>query len=51
MTDPVRKLETIRRIERLQLPSSLIPALDDALTAEKVLNALDSLQALTEHWN
>ena len=51
MTDQIRKTETIRRIQRLQLSDSLIQGLDDAIQAESIVTAIQSLQCLSEHWN
>ena len=51
MADQKRKIETIRRIESLQLSDSLIQAMDDANTAECVAEAIRSLQGLAEQWN
>lgn len=51
MTDLVRKNDTIRRIEDLQLPCHLIQALDDAQHAEAVSQAVVYLEKLTEQWN
>ena len=38
-------------IEQLQLSQALIVALDDALQAESVAEAIHSLQGLAEQWN
>lgn len=51
MADQKRKTETIRRIENLQLSPALILALEDAVEAESVAEAIQSLQGLTEQWN
>lgn|SRR5690606_3675715 len=51
MADQKRKIDTIRRIEHLQLSEALIVALDDAVQAESVAAAIQSLQGLTEQWN
>ena len=51
MADQKRKIETIHRIEQLQLSEALIVALDDALQAESVADAIQSLQGLAEQWN
>lgn len=51
MADQKRKIETIHRIEQLQLSEALIVALDDALQAESVAEAIQSLQGLAEQWN
>ena len=51
MADQKRKVETIRRIQNLQLSDTLIAALDDAVEAESVAEAIQSLQGLTEQWN
>lgn len=51
MADQKRKIETIHRIEQLQLSETLIVALDDALQAESVAEAIQSLQGLAEQWN
>lgn len=51
MADQIRKTETIRRIEHLQLPMALIHGLDDAHKAESIVDAIQSLQHLVEHWN
>lgn len=50
MTDLIRKTETIRRIELLQLTENLILALDDAVQAESVAQAICSLQQLNDQW-
>lgn len=51
MADQKRRIDTIRRIEHLQLSEALIVALDDAVQAESVAAAIQSLQGLTEQWN
>ncbi|MFV5405209.1 MULTISPECIES: hypothetical protein [unclassified Acinetobacter] len=51
MADQKRKIETIHQIEQLQLSQALIVALDDALQAESVAEAIHSLQGLAEQWN
>jgi len=51
MADQKRKIETIHLIEQLQLSEALIVALDDALQAESVAEAIQSLQSLAEQWN
>ena len=51
MADQKRKIETIHRIEQLQLSETLIVALDDALQAESVAEAIQYLQGLAEQWN
>jgi len=51
MADQKRKTETIRRIENLQLSTTLILALEDAVEAESVAEAIQFLQGLTEQWN
>lgn len=51
MNDQKRKIETIRRIQHLQLSETLIIALDDANQAECVAAAIQSLQGLAEQWN
>lgn len=51
MANQIRKTETIRRIEHLQLPAALILSLDDAHKAESIVEAIQSLQHLIEHWN
>lgn len=51
MTDQVRKISTIRSIEKLQLSNHLIVALDDAAQAEDIVLVLQSLQGLSEQWN
>lgn len=50
MTDQVRKIATIHRIETLQLPNTLISALDDAHDAEQVVEAIDLLMAFSKEW-
>ena len=50
MTDVQCKYDTIRHIHNLQLPESLISALDDTVQAESVVNAIFSLQNLTKQW-
>ncbi len=51
MADLQRKHDTIRHIHNLQLPESLIGALDDANQAEAVVHSIYSLQHLTQQWN
>ena len=51
MADLQRKHDTIRHIHHLQLPESLIGALDDASQAEAVVHSIRSLQHLTQQWN
>lgn len=51
MADQQRKIDTIRSIENLQLPLSLISALDDRMQAQEVLEAISSLQVLNQQWN
>ena len=51
MADQQRKIDTIRSIENLQLPRSLISALDDRMQAQEVLEAISSLQVLNQQWN
>ncbi len=41
----------IRSIENLQLSTDLITALDDVHQAKDVVEAVNSLQNLVEHWN
>lgn len=47
----IRKAEAIRQIEYLQLSAHLITHLDDEVQAENVVQAIASLQGLTEQWN
>ncbi|NHC03152.1 hypothetical protein G9F31_05125 [Acinetobacter sp. 187] len=51
MTDQLRKTATIRSIQKLQLPNSLIVALEDAVQAESVAQAVEQLLDLNQHWN
>ena len=51
MADLQRKHDTIRDIHHLQLPESLICALEDANQAESVVHSIYSLQHLTQQWN
>lgn len=51
MADQVRKMAIIRSIEKLQLPNTLISALDDAIQAKDVVNAVDELMRFAEKWN
>lgn len=51
MTDQIRKIDTIRRIQGLQLSDALIVGLDDAVQAEAIAYAIQSLQCLSEQWN
>ena len=51
MTDLQRKVELIRSIQSLQLPETLVHALDDAQQARAVIEAVDGLQHLVEQWN
>ena len=51
MADPVRKAAMIRCIENLQLPISLIQALDDAQQAAIVMETLHCLEKLNQQWN
>lgn len=51
MTDLKHKVEMIRSIENLQLSTDLITALDDVHQAKDVVEAVNSLQNLVEHWN
>ena len=51
MADQQRKIDTIRSIENLQLPRTLISALDDRAQAQEVLEAISSLQVLNQQWN
>ena len=51
MADLPCKHDTIRHIHNLQLPESLIGALDDASQAEAVVHSIRSLQHLAQQWN
>lgn len=51
MADIKRKIDTIRRIEHLQLPQHLICALEHDLEAEAVTEALNCLEQLREQWS
>ncbi len=51
MADLQRKHDTIRHIHNLQLPESLIFALEDVSEAETVVHSIRSLQHLTQQWN
>ena len=51
MADLQRKHDTIRDIHHLQLPESLICALDDTSQAEAVVHSIRSLQHLAQQWN
>ncbi len=50
MADQIRKTETIRSIERMQLTENLINAMDNAGQAEAVAQAVNSLQLLNDQW-
>ena len=49
--DQKHKIEMIRSIEQLQLPTQLIQALDDAQLAENVVNAINHLKHMTNQWH
>lgn len=51
MKDQKYKVEVIRSIEQLQLPSHLIQALNDAQQAECVVNAVNCLKIMTNQWH
>ena len=51
MADLQRKHDTIRDIHHLQLPESLIGALEDVSQAESVVHSIRSLQHLAQQWN
>ncbi|MFU9047290.1 hypothetical protein ACNAUY_12980 [Acinetobacter tibetensis] len=51
MTDLQHKGELIRSIQSLQLPETLLHALDDAQQAPSVIEAIDYLQHWVEQWN
>ena len=51
MKDQKHKIEMIRSIEQLQLPTQLIQALDDAQLAENVVNAINHLKHMTHQWH
>ncbi len=51
MTDSVRKNNTIRHIQKLQLSQNLIFALDDRIQAEEVADAVEQLIQLNHHWH
>lgn len=51
MKDQKHKIEMIRSIEQLQLPTQLIQALDDAQQAENVVNAINHLKYMTHQWH
>ena len=51
MTDQLRKMATIHRIQQLQLSQSLISALDDINQAESVAEAIEQLLNLDHQWN
>lgn len=51
MTDLQHKVELIRSIQSLQLPETLVHALDDEQQARAVIEAVDGLQHLVEQWN
>ena len=51
MTDLVRKTATIHTIQKLQLPQSLIVALDDSKQAESIAYAIEQLLVLDHAWN
>ena len=51
MKDQKHKIEMIRSIEQLQLPTQLIQALDDAQQAENVVNAINHLKHMTYQWH
>lgn len=50
MTDQVRKIAMIDRIENLQLSNTLISALDNATAAEDVVEAIETLMAYRNEW-
>lgn len=51
MTDLQHKVKLIRSIQSLQLPETLVHALDNAQQARAVIEAIDGLQHLVEQWN
>ena len=51
MTDLQHKDQLIRSIQSLQLPETLLHALNDAQQATAVIEAVDGLQHLIEQWN
>lgn len=51
MVDQQRKTEIIRSIEKMQLSSALIMALDHASSAEAVAEAVYTLSGFSEQWN
>jgi hypothetical protein len=51
MTDLQHKVALIRSIQSLQLPETLIHALEDAQQAPSVIQAVDYLQHWAEQWN
>jgi hypothetical protein len=51
MTDLQHKVELIRSIHSLQLPETLLHALDDAQQAQRVIEAVACLQHWGEQWN
>lgn len=51
MTDQLRKMATIHRIQQLKLSQNLISALDDINQAESVAEAIEQLLDLDHQWN
>lgn len=51
MTDQLRKMANIHRIQQLKLSQNLISALDDINQAESVAEAIEQLLGLDHQWN
>ena len=51
MADEARKTDTIRRIENLLLDHHFVQALEDHHHAQAILEAVDSLERLSQEWN
>lgn len=50
MNDLKHKVEMIRSIEQLQLPSQFIQALDDAHQAKEMIKAINCLKQMNQQW-
>jgi hypothetical protein len=51
MADDKRKIETIRRIENLLLDRHFVQALEDHHSAQAIIDAINSLERLSQEWN
>ena len=51
MTDLQHKVQLIRSIHSLQLPETLVQALDDTQQAPRVIEAICYLQHSVQQWN